>query len=46
LNGCGLVIVNPPYRFEEAAMPILAALLERLGQRDAGEGIAFRRLGG
>jgi 23S rRNA (adenine2030-N6)-methyltransferase len=46
LNGCGLVIVNPPYRFEEAAMPILAALLERLGQRDAGEGIAFRRLDG
>jgi 23S rRNA (adenine2030-N6)-methyltransferase len=26
LNGCGLIVVNPPYRFEEEAAAILAAL--------------------
>lgn len=30
LNGCGLVVVNPPFRFELAAPGILAALLDRL----------------
>jgi len=30
LNGCGLVVVNPPFRFEAAAPAILAALLDRL----------------
>lgn len=30
LNGCGLVVVNPPFRFELAAPGILTALLERL----------------
>src|SRR5208283_2213802 len=30
LNGCGLLVVNPPYRFEAEAAPILDALLARL----------------
>jgi 23S rRNA (adenine2030-N6)-methyltransferase len=44
LNGCGLVVVNPPWQFEAAAEPILTALLERLGTGDAGAGIAITRL--
>ena len=40
LNGCGLLVVNPPYRFEEEAQPVLAALLDRLGEREPGEGAA------
>src|SRR5690606_19124527 len=30
LDGCGLVVVNPPYGFEAAAREILAALAGRL----------------
>jgi 23S rRNA (adenine2030-N6)-methyltransferase len=37
LNGCGLLIVNPPYQFEATAQPILDSLLDRLGAR-AGRG--------
>ena len=37
LNGCGLVVVNPPYRFEQEAPAILAALLDRLGNGEPGE---------
>ncbi len=44
LNGSGLLVVNAPYRFEDTARPILAALLDRLGDRDPGEGIAITRL--
>jgi 23S rRNA (adenine2030-N6)-methyltransferase len=44
LNGCGLLVVRPPYRFEEEAARILAALLDRLGRREAGEGTAVLRL--
>jgi 23S rRNA (adenine2030-N6)-methyltransferase len=32
LGGCGLVVINPPYRFEEEAVPILAALVDILGE--------------
>ena len=31
LNGSGLIVLNPPYRFEAEIPPILAALLDRLG---------------
>ncbi len=31
LNGCGLLVVNPPWRFETEATPILAALRNALG---------------
>jgi 23S rRNA (adenine2030-N6)-methyltransferase len=44
LNGCGLVVVNPPFRFEQEAAPILRALLDRLGTREAGEGFALERI--
>jgi 23S rRNA (adenine2030-N6)-methyltransferase len=44
LNGCGLVVVNPPYRFEEQARPILDSLLHRLGQREPGEAATITRL--
>lgn len=44
LNGCGMVVINPPYHFEEEVEPILSALLERLGRREPGEGIAIQRL--
>ena len=44
LNGCGMLVVNPPYRFEAEAMPMLGALLDRLGGREAGEGVEMVRL--
>ena len=44
LNGCGLVVVNPPFGFMEAAPDILRALLDRLGTREAGEGVDVIRL--
>ena len=44
LNGCGMLVINPPYRFETDAMPILAALLDRLGAREPGEGAEMIRL--
>jgi 23S rRNA (adenine2030-N6)-methyltransferase len=44
LNGSGLLVVNPPYRFEAAAQPILDALLERLGNREPGEAAAIIRV--
>ncbi|MGA9866756.1 MAG: 23S rRNA (adenine(2030)-N(6))-methyltransferase RlmJ [Acetobacteraceae bacterium] len=44
LNGCGLLVVNPPFRFAEEAPAILFALLDRLGGREAGEGTALIRL--
>jgi len=44
LNGCGMLVVNPPYRFETEATPILAALLDRLGAREPGEGVNMVRL--
>ncbi len=44
LNGCGLVVVNPPYRFEAEVPPLLAALLARLGEGESGAGSAVERL--
>jgi 23S rRNA (adenine2030-N6)-methyltransferase len=43
LNGCGLVIVNPPWLFEETARPIMDSLLERLGEREPGEAATITR---
>ena len=37
LNGCGMLVVNPPWRFEQEVPAILAALLDRLGDREPGE---------
>ena len=44
LNGCGLLVVNPPFGFAAAAESILAALLARLGTGEAGQGIAVERI--
>lgn len=44
LNGCGLAIVNPPYRFEIEAQPILESLLHRLGNSELGEAVTIARL--
>jgi 23S rRNA (adenine2030-N6)-methyltransferase len=46
LNGCGLLVRNPPYGFEEAAGPILASLLDRLADPGAGAGAQILRLAG
>jgi 23S rRNA (adenine2030-N6)-methyltransferase len=44
LNGCGLLVANPPWGFEVAAPEILAALLAALGDGEAGRGVALERL--
>jgi 23S rRNA (adenine2030-N6)-methyltransferase len=44
LNGCGLLVANPPYLFEAEGATILQALLARLGDREAGEGWAMTRI--
>jgi 23S rRNA (adenine2030-N6)-methyltransferase len=44
LNGCGMLVINPPYRFELEVPEILQALLERLGAREPGEGVSIRRI--
>ncbi len=44
LNGNGLLVRNPPYRWEEEWPPLLAALLDRLGDREYGEGWSVTRL--
>jgi 23S rRNA (adenine2030-N6)-methyltransferase len=44
LNGCGLVAVNPPYRFEHDAQLVLSALLACLGSREAGEAATVTRV--
>jgi 23S rRNA (adenine2030-N6)-methyltransferase len=42
LNGCGLLIINPPYGFEAQAEPILQAFKSTLGE--AGCSVAIERL--
>jgi 23S rRNA (adenine2030-N6)-methyltransferase len=44
LNGCGMLVVNPPYQFEHQARVILAALLDRLGNKESGEAASVIRL--
>ena len=44
LNGCGLLVVNPPFQFEAEALPILVQLLARLGDGEPGAGAAVLRL--
>ncbi len=39
LNGCGLLIINPPYGFEAEATPILTALVDVLGEPGADQKI-------
>lgn len=44
LNGCGLIVADAPWGFEDAAAAILAAMLARLGHREPGEGWSVTRL--
>jgi 23S rRNA (adenine2030-N6)-methyltransferase len=44
LNGCGLLVANPPWKFEQEGGAILAALLERLGEGEPGQGWAMTRI--
>jgi 23S rRNA (adenine2030-N6)-methyltransferase len=44
LNGCGLLVVNPPFGFETEAPSILDALLLRLGDREPGASATVTRL--
>jgi 23S rRNA (adenine2030-N6)-methyltransferase len=44
LNGCGMLLVNPPYRCEQEVPAILAALLAGLGEREPGEAAAVTRI--
>jgi len=46
LNGCGLLVRNPPYGFEREAPGILAALLATLSRGEAGEGTRIVRIAG
>jgi len=43
LNGCGILVINPPYRFEREMQPVLTALLDRLGNREQGESATIIR---
>jgi 23S rRNA (adenine2030-N6)-methyltransferase len=44
LNGCGLLIVNPPYEFERQAQVILDTLMDRLGHGEPGQAALVTRL--
>jgi 23S rRNA (adenine2030-N6)-methyltransferase len=44
LNGCGLLVINPPWQFEDSARDILAALLAHLGTGEPGAGVVMTRL--
>jgi 23S rRNA (adenine2030-N6)-methyltransferase len=44
LNGCGLIVINPPYQFESQARSIADALLDGLGDKEIGAGTAVIRL--
>ena len=44
LNGCGLLVVNPPWQLMEGAEPMLAPLAAILGEGEAGAGIRMTRL--
>ncbi len=44
LNGCGLLVINPPWRFEDEIPPILAALLAALGDGEPSAGANVERL--
>jgi len=44
LNGCGLLVRNPPWGFEAAATAVFAALLDRLGNIGPGHGQTVLRL--
>jgi 23S rRNA (adenine2030-N6)-methyltransferase len=44
LNGCGLLVINPPYQFEARACQLGQAILDSLGGNKDGAMITFHRL--
>jgi 23S rRNA (adenine2030-N6)-methyltransferase len=44
LNGCGMVLKNPPFGYDHAFPPMLEALLARLGDGEAGAGTRTFRI--
>lgn len=44
LNGCGLLVINPPFRFESEALPLLQALRDRLCGAEPGAAATITRL--
>ena len=44
LNGCGMVVINPPYQFEDQACLIANAVLEGLGDDEVGAETAVIKL--
>jgi 23S rRNA (adenine2030-N6)-methyltransferase len=44
LNGCGLVVINSPYQFAEQGQFIAEAVLDGLGQGEAGAGVGVIRI--
>jgi 23S rRNA (adenine2030-N6)-methyltransferase len=44
LNGCGLMVINPPHEFESQARVIVNAVLEGLGGNEPGTATAVFRL--
>ena len=44
LNGCGMVVINPPFHFELEASAILDALHNRFGRGEPGAGAVVIRL--
>jgi 23S rRNA (adenine2030-N6)-methyltransferase len=43
-NGCGLIVINPPYQFEDRARSVAEAVLAGVGDNETGAGTAVRRL--
>ncbi len=44
LNGCGMVVINPPYQFAERASAVAEAVLEGLDAGEPGNGTRLVRL--
>jgi 23S rRNA (adenine2030-N6)-methyltransferase len=44
LNGCGMIVVNPPYQFGDLGSSIANAVLDRLGGGEEGAGVTVIRL--
>ncbi len=42
LNGSGLLVINPPFGFDQAAVPVLSSLVDTLGE--SGSGYSYERL--
>ena len=44
LNGCGLLVINPPYRFPEQAAALAQAVLDGVGGGEPGGGVQTIRI--